>query len=116
MTRKRKRVLAIAICVCLSLTLCVYLICREDKIHHNYDEKWILGKTSQEVEARYGKFHITSGSKSADGLYRRGLGCYILKEKEGDFPGARPETLFQIAFNGDGIAYETFVDLGGWGG
>jgi len=83
---------------------------------HRYDEGWILGKTSAEVEARYGPFAISGLDRDEDGRYRSCLCGYVIKEKRVGALGTDPEILFVIHFNAEGIAVETKVAPGGWGG
>ena len=81
-----------------------------------YDTEWIIGKTSAEIEARYGEFYQCSMPADADGLYRNARCSLVLKEKRVGFLGTDPAEVLAISFDENGIAYRTNEELGDWGG
>ena len=73
-----------------------------------YDEDWIIGKTKEQIEAKYGEF---------DSYYRRvkyvdgvptgeyvNVGRYVLQEEKVGYLGTDPAVFFIIDFNEAGIA------------
>lgn len=69
-----------------------------------YRENWIYGKTSIEIEERYGKFDFTYGEPDEQGLYRLCRCSYIATPAKKGYFGTTPATYFVIAFNGSGVA------------
>lgn len=73
-----------------------------------YDDEWIIGKTSKEIEEKYGAFEIRQAEAEEDGLYHS-TGCGYHLERGYDFFGHRkqPEKHYVISFDQNGIAYKT---------
>ena len=71
-----------------------------------YKEKDLIGKTSAEIEAEYGKFDCILMPPDEDGLYRNCRCGYTIKEPRVGFLGTDPEMLFFIHFDKNGVAYE----------
>lgn len=101
----------IFILLLLSLLL---LLCSCNK--NPYDTEWIIGKTSAEIEERYGAFYQCSMPVSEDGLYRNCRCSLVIKERRVEFLGTDPAEVLAISFDENGIAYKTFEELGDWGG
>ncbi|MBQ8498172.1 MAG: hypothetical protein IJ489_12070 [Clostridia bacterium] len=81
-----------------------------------YDTEWIIGKTSAEIEERYGEFYQCSMPVSEDGLYRNCRCSLVIKESRTGFLGTDPAEVLSISFDENGIAYKTSEELGDWGG
>ena len=105
-----KKIICAVLLFTLLLTLCA---CKEDT--GIYDPNWIIGKTSLEVEERYGEFYQPSILRSSDGLFRNTACHYLLRERPMFFCDVEI-TLFSIYFNENGIAYEWCTQLGPIGG
>ena len=105
-----KKIIGFSLLITLLFTLCA---CREDT--GMYEPDWIIGKTSLEVEERYGEFYQPSILRSSDGLFRNTACHYLLREKP-TFFGDVEITLFSITFDENGIAYEWCTQLGPMGG
>ena len=71
-----------------------------------YDKEWIIGKTSLEIEARYGEFDLCENIRSPDGLYRNSNCGYMTKEGKAGFFGTPPDKFLSIYFDSNGIAYK----------
>lgn len=104
-----KRIICVVLLFALLFALCS---CKEPC---KYDEDWIIGKTSLEVEERYGNFLQAEMPRSSDGLYRSTRCHYFLKE-EPMFFGDVEITLFSISFDENGVAWRCFTSLGPIGG
>ena len=81
-----------------------------------YDSEWIIGKTSAEIEARYGNFYQCSMPASEGGLYKNCRCSLLLKERRKGFLGTEPAEVLAISFDENGVAYQTLETLGDWGG
>lgn len=71
---------------------------------HDYDENWIIGKSSTEVVEQYGAFDCEL--MPADGVYRNCKCGYTIKEAQTGFLGTSQEELLFIYFDENGIAYQ----------
>ncbi len=82
-----------------------------------YKEADFLGKTSLEIEEKFGKFEQIFSRADTDGLYRNCACGYITKDAVRGFLGTDPPEYFLVYFDSDGIAYECRKNIpGGWGG
>lgn len=76
----------------------------------SYDEEWMIGKTKQEIEERYGEFDVFQEEPEQ-------LGVYILTEdKRNLFGNVDYGTRLMIFFSKDGKAISTRVESNGAGG
>ncbi len=105
-----KKLVAFILLVCLFAML--FSACSK----HPYDEEWILGKTSAEIEAKYGSFDRQGNYRQEDGKFYSCRVGYIIKESRVSFFGRTTEELFIIHFNAEGIAYSCEIGPGNWGG
>ena len=76
-----------------------------------YDEDWIIGKTKEQIEAKYGEFDSYNrreiedlSGESADGYYYEGR--YTLRPERLGYLGTDSAVYFLIKFNENGIAYK----------
>ena len=100
--KKEKRFISIFIlCVLLSTVLSGC----------GYDEEWIIGKTSVEIQEQYGTFYRVE--LLPDSRYE---GYYLIKEERVGYLGTYPEEYFVIRFDENGIAVDCYEELGGKGG
>ena len=106
---KRKLIVATLV----FLLLCLLCGCA---LASRYDEKWIIGKTSAQVMERYGAFDQCGMPADSDGLYKNCRCSLVIIPKRVGFLGTTPPKVLAISFDEKGIAYETEVTLGGWGG
>ncbi len=68
---------------CLLLVLAIISVCScsHNSAGKSYDKDWIIGKTSSEVEERYGKFDIClDKTKTGDNYVETGCG-YLTGQK-----------------------------------
>lgn len=72
-----------------------------------YSEKDILGKTSAQIVDEYGEFDCVSTPADADGIYRSCRCGYTVQEALPGYLEQRPEVLFFIHFDENGIAVDT---------
>ena len=84
--------------------------------HEKYNEKWILGKTTEQVVERYGDFIRYVPTRSTDGQIQYYIASYTLKPRKVGFLGTYNGVLFSIKFDKDGIAFECYKELDGEGG
>ena len=112
--KKTKRFISIFIlCVLLSTVLSGC----------GYDEEWIIGKTSVEIQEQYGTFYrvelLPGGpyvQADADVFYKNADCYYLIKEERVGYLGTYPEEYFVIRFDENGIAVDCYEELGGKGG
>lgn len=82
-----------------------------------YDNNFIIGKTSSEIEEKYGDFDYTSNPQNLrDGNYFKCKCAYKTKEEKVGFLGTDPAEYYAIVFDEDGIAisvYEKWFVPGG---
>lgn len=79
----------------------------------SYDEIWMMNKTSQEIEKRYGEFfYPRTSQRDSDGMIRNGQGCYCAESPPVSFNGnfVTCGTYIYIAFNSDGRAWEARIE------
>lgn len=73
-----------------------------------YDKEWMIGKTSKQIQARYGKFDYATEDKDEDGLYKDCRCIYNLKvgatEKYTGDP--EPDEYLYVDFDENGVAYK----------
>ena len=74
----------------------------------NYNENDFIGKTSAQIEAKYGPFDCCGMPISEDGLYRNSTCGYTIQELKQGFFGTDPEWLVFICFDENGVAYDTY--------
>lgn len=98
------------------LLVCLILVLISACTNHQYDEAWIIGKTSAEIEEQYGRFDRLGKHYGEDGLLHRTRAGYIIKESRVTALGKTTEELFVIHFDQDGIATSCEVAPGNWGG
>ena len=74
---------------------------------YKYDKEWILGKTSSEIEERYGEFDRKPRQGSIyekDGNYYNAQAGYLLKEERVGYLGTDPAEYYMIWFDEYGQA------------
>ena len=88
-----------------------------------YDEEWIIGKTSVEIQEQYGTFYrveLLPDSRyvqaDADVFYKNADCYYLIEEERVGWLGTYPEEYFVIRFDENGIAIDCYEELGGKGG
>ena len=70
-----------------------------------YDKDWIIGKTSSEVEERYGKFDLCLNHKNNENGNYYSTGCgYMTKQHKST--ATMYDEFFMIYFDENGIAYK----------
>lgn len=82
----------------------------------DYDTDWIVGKTSAQIEERYGPFYQCGMPAGADGLYRNCRCSLVITPRRAGFLGTSPAEVLAISFDGNGVAISTEVTVGDWGG
>ena len=80
-----------------------------------YNEKWIIGKTYEQVVEKYGEFDEYITGKNYNGEPCCTIGSYILKPRKVGYLGTTSASYFSIQFDLDGIAYKCYERLErGW--
>ena len=103
-------VIIIVLIFILSLVIAGILVNRNP-----YNEKWIIGKTYEQVVEKYGEFDGYIAYKNSNGEPFCTTGSYILKPRKTGFLGTTPATYFRIDFDLDGIAYKCYEQMErGW--
>jgi len=83
---------------------------------YKYDDEWIVGKSSAQIEEKYGSFDRRAVAYDADGLLRNCRAGYVIEPSRKTWHGKTTEQLFCVHFDADGIAVSTEVCSGNWGG
>lgn len=97
----KKPVCTVLLLLCILSLLCLTSCSR-------YDEDWIIGKTSSEIEEKYGTFDVRIGGdqmKNKEGNYVSTCCGYLTREKQVGYLGTSPEEYFMIYFDKEGKAY-----------
>ena len=94
---RKRRLCAIGAVVCAMLTLFCSCI-------PSYDEEWIIGKTDDEITARYGQFDTWYGNYAPDGTYTGWIAQYTIKEKRVGYLQTYPEETLLIVFDTNSVA------------
>ncbi|MBR4054518.1 MAG: hypothetical protein IKK06_06915 [Clostridia bacterium] len=112
---KKRKILLALLCLCFLLPLCLSGC--------GYDEEWIIGKTSAEIQERYGTFYqvivLPYGDPievNEDTICKNAKGYYLIEEERVGWLGTYPEEYFVIRFDENGIAIDCYEELGGKGG
>ena len=97
--KQKKIVIISAIIVTLVIICAVFYAARE-----KYSENWIIGKSRDEIEERYGEFDLNFNS----------IAAYKLPEDPLDsiwsyYMGGDPVNYYYIKFNEKGAAEETYT-------
>ena len=71
-----------------------------------YNEKWIIGKTSREIQGKYGTFDVQPVNIDIDDIYRNTEAGYVLVPEKVGLLGTEPAEILYIYFDEDGIAYK----------
>lgn len=103
MNRRNKKFFVL----CLIFVCCIVATCScsMNKAKGSYDQDWIIGKTSQEIEDRYGKFDICLNEEKIEKNYFE-TGCgYLTKEQEKGAFGTSSDEFLMIFFDANGVAY-----------
>ena len=89
--------------ILLSFIIVTCCSCVDEK----YDKKWIIGKTSSEIEERYGKFDILlNDEKDENGNYIN-EGCGYLTKEGKHWPiASKWDEFLIIYFDENGVAFE----------
>lgn len=78
-----------------------------------YDEEWMIGKTAEQIEARYGEFHSVREVEYADGT-QGNYGTYVIRLS--DVWKDQDRYWLNVYFDEDGIAKNVYIKRGGAGG
>ena len=97
----------------IALAVIILIACLSSS---KYNEDWIIGKTYDQVVARYGEFDNYSTITDLDGSFMYFLGSYVVKPKRVGYLGTWQGTYFHVYFDKNGVAYECEEALGGKGG
>ena len=84
--------------------------------NEKYDDKWILGKTKEQIVEKYGDFEWYVPRKNANEQVIGYVGMYTLKPKRVGFLGTENAIYFCIKLNIDEIAVECYEERAGKGG
>lgn len=71
----------------------------------------MIGKTSAQIEAEFGRFDCCDMPAGADGLYRNTACGYTIQAAKANFLSKDPEVLFLITFDDNGIAISCREDV-----
>lgn len=102
-----RKILKSSILFLLTILLTVSLFsCSSNLVAGKYDKDWMLGKTSSEIENRYGKFDLLKSRYSINekGDYIK-CGCGYITKKVGK-NASKDDEFFMIYFDENGVAYE----------
>lgn len=111
-----KKKLPKALIVFLTIIIVLIALILASVINYYYHVNWIIGKTSDQIEAQYGAFDWRENSPDENGIYKRTICSYEVIPKRVGFLGTYPPYLFSISFDSNGVAYKCFFETGGKGG
>ena len=99
----------IGICIFVCIVMCVSLLCGK----HNYDTDWMMGKTAEQIQDRYGEFHSVHEVEYWDGTCGK---CGIYNLRLSDIWKDQDRYWLHVHFDENGIVKDTTVERGGLGG
>lgn len=92
---------------CLSMVSCSFDNAYSSK---NYNKEWMIGKTSSEIEIKYGEFDICLNEEKIGSNYCN-TGCgYLTKKQENGVFGTKSDEFIMIYFDENGKAYKIVED------
>lgn len=81
-----------------------------------YDVDWMIGKTSERIQKRYGEFDGHSEELGEDGLYKNCYCIYIVQTGKRDLFGDQlPTERLYVIFDDNGIAIDAYIQTDGGG-
>ena len=92
------------------LLLCFSVLCVSSGCSDKYQEKDIIGKTSDQIIEIYGKFDCLTMPASEDGLYRNCKCGYLVMASQKGALGSSEDLLFFIHFDDNGVAVSCELD------
>lgn len=109
---KKTTILIIILTIIVFVALIVGIYWHNHPTHYLYKDSWIIGKTAEQIEERYGTYDYDS--QTTHDLLIKG---YCVKHSMTDWWGdpTWPE-YYMIYFDENGEAYKVEVVVGGWGG
>ena len=107
----KKRIILVLF-VSLLCVLLIFFLMNDSK----YNEKYIIGKTKEQVVEKYGDFEWYIPQKDENEQMSHYIGVYTVKPKEVGYLGTKPPIYFYIKFNAKEIAVECYEEVGGQGG
>lgn len=113
MKNNKKTIVAIAITITVILIIALIgVYWYTHPTHYLYEDRWIIGKTADQIEQRYGSYDDNSET-----IYGLLIKRYCVKPGRTDGWGNPiwPE-YYTIFFDEDGKAYKVEIVLGGEGG
>jgi hypothetical protein len=92
--------------VCAALLL-LSVMCFTSCSIYRYNKDWIIGKTSAEIEKRYGNFTIYSAEPDTEtGLFYSCMCGYQTQRRRVGYLGTIPDKFYVIYFGNDGRAFD----------
>lgn len=111
-----KKELKIALIILLGLLVIVGVILSSLQLKYLDFKNNVIGKTSAEIQERYGEFDNFQMHPGADGLFRNTSCSYVVIRECVGFLGTTPPYVISIGFDSNGVAYRVFLEQGGFGG
>lgn len=111
---KKLVVLLIVLSFILSLCACSTKHYDENNISELYDKEWIVGKSREEIEEKYGKIDRESVLDSGENV-----GTYYVNYDDDWFLGLSPSYIhdtYFVVFNDQGIALDAYFSKTSIGG
>ena len=90
------------------ISIKVWYFCSCDR----YDEGWILGKDSADIEEKDGEYYNGDTLKGSDGLIRSQTAWYLLNKPFDAGIGKMPPLYYTIRFDENGVAVEIGRSMG----
>ena len=108
----KRKILFSAICTIIVLALSMGIFCYYHPTHYQYNDRFIIGKTEEEIVGRYGEFTISHRNESEEITY----GTYMIHDNTPELIMSYDDSLwYEIHFK-NGIATEISLQEGRHGG
>lgn len=82
--------------------------------HYQYNDRFIVGRSLEQITLRYGEFDKVFYADSENKIVNA-AGYLVQQEKQG-FLGTSWKKYYMIVFDSTGIAVSVSIEVGSWGG
>ncbi len=100
---KRYIAMVLSVVLVLCLTACAAKHYDESNIDQLYDSEWIVGKSRQQIEAKYGDFNREYIADNGEDL-----GAYYVNYENGGFDPSYIHDTYFVVFNDEDIAVAAY--------
>ena len=108
----KRKILISVICVAVILALSIGVFCYFHPTHYKFNDRFIIGKTEEDIVERYGEFTKSHRDESGEIEY----GTYMIRDNTPELIMSYDNSLWYEIYFKDGIAAEVRLQEGLYGG